>query len=51
MGLLWGSAIILTSLGALCSWGAGALGEEDFYVPAVLLLLLALLGAALVGLG
>lgn len=51
MGLLWGSAIILTSLGALCYWGAGALGEEGFYFPAVILLVLALLALALVGLG
>ncbi len=51
MGLLRGSAIILTCLGALCYWGAGALGEEGFYFPAALLLLLAFLAAVLAGWG
>jgi len=51
MGLLWGGAIVLTSLGALCYWGAGTLGEEDFYFPAAILLVLALLGAALAVMG
>jgi hypothetical protein len=51
MGFFLGGAIILTCLGALCYWGAGALGEESCYFPAAVLLLLALLAAALAGLG
>jgi hypothetical protein len=47
--LCWGGAIFLTSLGALCYWGAGIFAGESFYYPAAWLLFLALLCAVLAG--
>jgi len=45
----WGGAVFLTSLGALCYWGAQTCAGESFYYPAALILFLALLCAVLAG--